>query len=357
MKTFTLKQACFISLASLVLTACGSPSAVNGEANDAKNSGQNGLEKPQQPVISVSGLSSGAYMAMQFHLAFSEKVIGSGLIAGGPYFCAQGNISTALQNCVANPDATIDLTALAVTIEDYQQSGKLADSKFNQNDKVWLLHGTLDTRINGVVADQLAVQTKTLFAPKNVEYVNDQAFAHVMPTLGSGASCEESASPFIGDCSYDAAGELLNHIAKLPMPRSTKSIETLSQQLLSFKQGDYAGEHSETLGESAFLFVPQSCKDDINCDIHISFHGCNQNAEAVGDEYAKNSGFNAWADTNNLIVLYPQTKKSAFMPLNPQACWDWWGYTGENYANKDGKQMQAVMALVDSIPQIIANTK
>ena len=32
-----------------------------------------------------------------------------------------------------------------------------------------------------------------------------------------------------------------------------------------------------------------------------------------------------WADTNTLIVLFPQT---ATTPLNPQGCWDWWGYTG-----------------------------
>lgn len=356
MKTLTLKQAgimALAALASLALAACGSPSA----NSNAQSNLQKELETSAQPTLSVSGLSSGAYMAMQFHLAFSEKVVGSGLVAGGPYFCAQGSIGTALQNCVANPDGTIDLTALAATIEDYQQSGKLADSKFNQNDKVWLLHGTLDTRISAAVSDQLATQTKTLFASENVKYVNDQAFAHVMPTPNSGGSCVESAAPFIGDCNYDAAGELLNHIIQLKMPKSDKSNEVLSEQLITFKQGDYAGEHAETLGENAYLFVPQNCKDNLTCDIHISFHGCNQNAEAVKDEHAKNGGFNAWADTNNLIVLYPQTKKSAFMPLNPQACWDWWGYTGENYANKDGKQMKAVMALVDSISSIISNTK
>ena len=34
---------------------------------------------------SVSGLSSGAYMAGQFHVAFSGTVIGAGIVAGGPY--------------------------------------------------------------------------------------------------------------------------------------------------------------------------------------------------------------------------------------------------------------------------------
>jgi poly(3-hydroxybutyrate) depolymerase len=111
------------------------------------------------------------------------------------------------------------------------------------------------------------------------------------------------------------------------------------------------------LGEQAYLFVPENCKRNEQCSIHISFHGCNQNAEAIGNTYAKNAGFNAWAQTNDLVVLYPQTKKSAFMPLNPQACWDWWGYTGENYAHKEGKQIKAIKAMVNNIPNIIAHNK
>jgi poly(3-hydroxybutyrate) depolymerase len=37
---------------------------------------------------SVSGLSSGAYMAGQFHVAFSAAIVGAGIVAGGPYDCA-----------------------------------------------------------------------------------------------------------------------------------------------------------------------------------------------------------------------------------------------------------------------------
>lgn len=39
---------------------------------------------------SVSGLSSGAYMAGQFHIAFSDVLKGAAIIAGGPYGCSQG---------------------------------------------------------------------------------------------------------------------------------------------------------------------------------------------------------------------------------------------------------------------------
>ena len=38
---------------------------------------------------SVSGISSGAYMAGQFQLAHGSIVVGAGIIAGGPYGCAE----------------------------------------------------------------------------------------------------------------------------------------------------------------------------------------------------------------------------------------------------------------------------
>jgi poly(3-hydroxybutyrate) depolymerase len=49
--------------------------------------------------ISVSGISSGGFMAHQFHVAHSEHVMGAGIVAGGPYYCARGNILDAVTRC------------------------------------------------------------------------------------------------------------------------------------------------------------------------------------------------------------------------------------------------------------------
>src|SRR6478735_12343465 len=38
---------------------------------------------------SVSGLSSGAYMAGQIEVAHSKDIKGAGIVAGGPYACAE----------------------------------------------------------------------------------------------------------------------------------------------------------------------------------------------------------------------------------------------------------------------------
>jgi hypothetical protein len=35
--------------------------------------------------------------------------------------------------------------------------------------------------------------------------------------------------------------------------------------------------------------------------------------------------------------------------MNPQGCWDWWGYTGDQYATKNGPQLKAVDALISHL--------
>ena len=41
---------------------------------------------------SVSGLSSGAFMAVQLQVAYSASIVGAGVVAGGPYYCAANNL-------------------------------------------------------------------------------------------------------------------------------------------------------------------------------------------------------------------------------------------------------------------------
>src|SRR5690606_42143032 len=57
------------------------------------------------------------------------------------------------------------------------------------------------------------------------------------------------------------------------------------------------------------------------------------------EAFVNGSGINEWADRYRLVVLYPQTRAS-LAPLNPKACWDWWGYTGANYDTRAGAQLK-----------------
>ena len=49
-----------------------------------------------------------------------------------------------------------------------------------------------------------------------------------------------------------------------------------------------------------------------------------QSYRNIGSDFVRHAGYNEWADTNHIIVLYPQTRDLDV--INPQACWDWWGY-------------------------------
>ena len=66
---------------------------------------------------SVSGLSSGGFMAVQFDVAYSSILRGAGIIAGGPYFCAHGNVNTATTICSCTGVAFVCQVAPGATNE------------------------------------------------------------------------------------------------------------------------------------------------------------------------------------------------------------------------------------------------
>jgi poly(3-hydroxybutyrate) depolymerase len=66
--------------------------------------------------------------------------------------------------------------------------------------------------------------------------------------------------------------------------------------------------------------------------------------------FVREAGYNRWADASRVIVLYPQAKSWNFWadPVrgNPEGCFDWWGYSGDDYLGRNGKQMRAVRAMI-----------
>ena len=56
---------------------------------------------------SISGLSSGAFMAVQFGTAWSSIIKGVGVISGGPFYCAQTSAVTATGACMKGPPPSL----------------------------------------------------------------------------------------------------------------------------------------------------------------------------------------------------------------------------------------------------------
>ena len=297
------------------------------------------------PSVTVSGLSSGGYMAAQYHLAHAEQVSGAAILAAGPVYCAQNSLITALTDCLNKDSSAPDLVAIEQYISTQRQHQKLAPTEQLQNDRVWIFHGSKDTTVYPKLGALLYQQYQQWIAPQNIVFINDKPFAHTFPTDRSDlGSCDVSESPFLASCGYDAAGALLTHLLGSVQTKSAKTTGTM----FTIEQPQSAAAGS-SLANSGYLYVPTSCASGAACRLHVSFHGCKQNAEMVDDAFINGTGLNNYADTNKLVILYPQTKKSSVAPLNPSACWDWWGATGEDYATRSGQQIDAVYQLIKTL--------
>ena len=314
---------------------------------------------------SVSGLSSGGYMAVQFEVANSTVVKGAGIIAGGPYFCAQGSVSTATAVCSCTTfaplcrtaDGATDVTALAQATERFARNGDIDAPANLARHRVYLFSGALDSKVPPPVMRDLASYYRKFMPAANLHFVGNVKANHAMPTLSFGNPCSSSETPYIDRCRFDAAGQLMDWIYG---PLQPARPGPLQGTFIEFDQSEFlASPTAHGLDNTGWLYVPQACQGGQPCRLHVAFHGCRQGQSfspltlpfaPIGAPYGRtfvdHAGYNRWADTNAIIVLYPQAVATF---ANPQGCWDWWGYDDANYAIKSGRQMAAIRAMVDRI--------
>ena len=287
--------------------------------------------------VTVSGISSGAYAAVQSHIALSGTISGAAAIAGGPYHCAEGNVMQALGACISGAD--LDVAAIIEATQAAASAGSIDPVDSLANDRVWLFHGQEDPIVNTAVTAALAAFYSEFMPEEAIVLVDDVTATHGWPTRDQGVACDQMGGDYINACDYDAAGELLRHLygpLNAPLPARDDGLQLLDQATVVPEGGSFA--------ESGFAYVPEACSDDASdCRLHLAFHGCRQGSEFVDDRFARMSGLNEWAESNRIIVLYPQVDKSM---VNPQGCWDWWGYTGADYDQRTGKQIAGVAALI-----------
>jgi predicted esterase len=297
-----------------------------------------GAREPPAPVrlaaagiapgsVTVSGISGGGYMAVQFHVAHSALVHGAGIVAAGPYYCAEDSMRLALGRCMNGDDPIptgelVSSTSRLALEEAIDPIANLAD------DRVWLFHGAADHIVAKPVVDALAAYYALLVAPANIRRIEHPVAGHTFPTESKdAAACGVTASPYVGNCGIDGARELLQQLYG-PLRAGRKPAPG---ELAEFDQRPYAdASGSESFADRGWLFVPAQCS---------SF---------VGDAFVRQSGYLEAAAGNDVVLLFPQLVAS-YQPLNPNGCWDWWGYEGDWYAVKGGPQMIAVRAMVGDL--------
>jgi hypothetical protein len=301
---------------------------------------------------SVSGISSGAYMAVQFGMAWSSIVKGVGAIAGGPFDCSEGSGSAALSTCMGGAPA-LDLPDLIKRTDAWSSSGAIDDTGGIAKQKIYLFHGYNDNVVARPVSDWLRAYYAHYLGQNTGDlfYQTAVGAGHSQVTLAYGGNCSDNGGEYINKCNYDQAGVVLQHIYGALAPRNAGA---LTGNLVPFSQAEFTAPdqpNDDSMDDRGFAYVPTSCGTQEPCRLHVALHGCLQSVGNIGEDFVRHAGYNEWADTNHIIVLYPQTHALAL--ANPQACWDWWGYLDANptesptYLLKSGKQIKAIKAMVD----------
>ncbi|MEU6759499.1 PHB depolymerase family esterase [Streptomyces sp. NPDC046685] len=294
-----------------------------------------------------AGVSSGGYMATQLHVAYSGTFDGSAAFASGPQYCAQNDLGRALNACM-DVFQDLQLATLQQTTATWSAQGSIDDVAGLSGDPVYVFSGSNDATVERPVSTALSDYYRHFGA--DVLYNNATAAGHAwISPLGPNA-CTVTGNPWINNCGFDAEREFLGHLlGPVNAPAAGPG-----GSLIRFDQNRYAPGGAAkpiSMDEKGFVYVPTSCANGAACKVVVALHGCKQgySYQGFGSQFIDRAYLNEYADTNNLIVLYPQAIATTTLD-NPNGCWNWWGYLGDSdYARHGGRQIETIMSMVRAL--------
>jgi poly(3-hydroxybutyrate) depolymerase len=317
---------------------------------------------------SVSGLSSGAFMTVQMHVAHSADFVGAGIIAGGPYRAAQSfratpeaSLSSILnslyvamtpltQGTAPNVDTLVAMARATPNIDDL---ANLATQR------VYIFTGRSDKVVNQYAVRATHAFYRALGVPEAaIDFVTDVDAGHAIITANpEDNDLAVNRPPYINNGGFFQSHHILDHIygpgrAPADRPRG---------ELRRFYQAEFVGfaQDRASMAEFGYAYIPSAVRDGAPAlGVHIALHGCKQgyayvdflygradvqNQAPFGNRYVTTTGYLEWAEANDLIVLFPQADGGDSNAVqNPDGCWDWWGYSAANYADPDYYTRDAV---------------
>jgi len=333
---------------------------------------------------SISGLSSGAFMTVQLHLAHSSLFAGAGIIAGGPYRCVESfrdpsleaedaYTLNALYICMTplTPGTGPKAGFLAGLARSTAAAGKIDPIRNLADDRLYIFTGTKDTVVNSPVVQATRDFYLNLGVPASqILFINNRPAGHSILTSNIEDSDEDANQPpYINYGGFMQSHAILDQIYPGLKPPS----QQLSGELIRFEQAPFAGGDaaSVSMAKFGYAYIPDAVRQGATArGVHIALHGCKQgysyvnfangladiaNQPPYGNRYITTTGYNHKADSNDLIVLFPQaTGDDTNKAQNPDGCWDWWGYTAANpkepdYYSKDAVQIRAIYNMLERL--------
>lgn len=292
--------------------------------------------------ITVSGVSSGGFMAVQLHVAHSALFRGAASIAGGIYECAKGDVNRSQNVCMNGPNQ-IQVSEHTALAEAHERNGDIDSLSHLRDSRVYIFASKNDFIIKPAGSDKLEEFYKNFSA--SITRKTHANAAHGFLTNNYGNLCSIMGSPWMLKCQYDMAGEVLQSTEPATRVMAQPSTADKSS-VLYFDQSALVGPDARMFNWGA-AYIPKKCRTGaVSCGVHVALHGCQMNPDFIDRQFIENAGYNEWAESNDLIVLYPQSAKSNG---NPYACWDWFGFSGPAYTTKKGKQIEAIRKILSAL--------
>jgi len=114
---------------------------------------------------SVSGISSGGFMTVQFQVAHSSIVKGVGVVAGGPFNCSQADVMRAVASCSCTGEPTVpcavtatsaDVPSLVADTKKMADTGLVDPAEHLARQRILTVSGAKDTLVPPAIAEQLS---------------------------------------------------------------------------------------------------------------------------------------------------------------------------------------------------------
>jgi hypothetical protein len=361
--------------------------------------------------VSISGISSGAAMAVQYAVGHSSSITGVGSIAGPPWGCADGSASQAINTCMC---ARQDPGNKIASARQLAATGKIdslsASSKPLRLGRSYVFQSPADaTVVEKAGKASAAFLSAFIGSSPEIDFGNaadgsDKAGHGIIAPDSHNESCQFDGheTTYVRTCgAEDNAGKLFHALydnQNLPFDPSQRVSNIAESEVWQFDQKHlidgakpgtavapdtiwgfwwfvwtFSSERRKNfdMAEKGYIYVPPSCRvSGSSCRVHVALHGCKQDVK----DFANKAGYNNWAEHYKVIVVYPAIQPSlslsgeacqtpidpvldaAPIEINPNGCWDWWGYLDtagqkNRYLTKAAPQMRVIEGIITEVTQ------
>lgn len=353
---------------------------------------------------SISGFSCGARFSHAYLLSYSSEINSVWMGAGTPVLNTstiynETSFSEAFSYWFDNNPTKYNLNDIISWI-DYLESQDLIDNLSNLiNTRIHIYRASSDIVVPAIHAENLVLLYNDLTdgLGEITADINNKNFNHFWITPNYGQICQPDTPlliPFMcknNDFNFAQnifehifLGNILNTPTILTNP-SANPVAPNGGQLVSINVGNNIEAFQNNpnnkdkfpfLSNSWNIFIPRECVlvskldefDDLldnipnsdgsfnydilsflgendECALHVDFHGGNMGIMNLGNHFNIYNGLNIWADVNKVIILYPTNQWT----VTSRACWDFFGYTGIDYFNRNGAQISIIHEVINQI--------